>query len=619
MVVTIVLLIISAIAALLLWPALGDGRDYLPNSEEVRWLRATSIAEDEKGRKAFGRATLEKRGGLNVLKLFGSPYEMGFQHGALLQEEIHRGAVPYFANVTANFAPFKHMSPLKRYFTAKYFEWTIFRPLLNSSPPDCLAELKGIADGAGLAFAEVFRGNLYSELNMNLVKVLEKKALGGQAQAGCTSFAAFDDATPDGRLIMGRNTDYSGGGLWDTRQTVMFYEPDDGHRFANVGSAGLVKCNSCMNEKGLCLGGHFLFLNDTRPDGVCFTFFELEIMKKAETIDEAVAMIKNYPRAGAFAFLLADGKTNEAAVVEVCAGNVGVRRAEDGVLWETNMATTDEIKPVDIFLRNDIGKNPIARFERMRMLLDENKGNITPALAASFMGDHMDMCSDNMRPVGGIISQLTNVTSAVFSPANFDFWVADGLSPVCNNSYTGFNMMDEFDNDGQEATPADLAPNDYVETDDYRALRKYYEALVSFTIPPTDSGEALDRIGEAISIKPDEATYRRVAAKILLRQGDPGAASEHLGETLGCVQSPSELAQAHMLMGFASDLLGNRGAAQSRYREALKVADSAGEGILSCVNRFVVADARKFSETPFTPDDLGRIELNFDNTSKYDL
>jgi hypothetical protein len=604
---------------LFIWPAIGDGAEYLPNSEELRWLGSTSVEEGEDGRRMFGRGSLERRGDLSILKLRGSPYEMGCQHGVLLRDEIQNGAVPYFARMTANFAPFKHMHPVVRYLAAKYFDWKIFRPLLKCSPRDCLAELKGIADGSGLGFGDVFRGNLLSELRMNLVKTMEERMLAQQAQAGCTSFAAFDEATPDGKLVMGRNTDYAGGGLWDTNPKVMFYEPEEGARFVNVGSAGLINCNSCMNEKGLCLGGHFLFLNDTRPDGVCFTFFELEIMKKASTIDEAVAIIKGNPRAGAFAFLLADGKTNEAAVVEVCAGAVGVRRAEGGVVWETNMATTDEIEPVDVFHRNGIGKNPFGRFERMRMLIDENLGEITPGLAAQFMGDHMDMCSDSMRPVGGIISQLTNVTSAVFSPADFNFWVADGLSPVCNNTYRGFNLMDELADDIPNGGPADLAPNEYVNTDDFRSLRKYYDALVSSSIPPTDHGAALQKIEEAIAIRPGEATYRRVAAKILLKRGDAGVAAEHLEHVLEAVQSPSERAQAHLLLGFARDLLGKREDATKCYEAALKIGESAGDGVLADVNPFVIADAKKYSTVPFTGESAKKIEISFDNTAMYDL
>jgi hypothetical protein len=374
-----------------------------------------------------------------------------------------------------------------------------------------------------------------------------------------------------------------------------------------------------MNEKGLCLGAHFLFLNDTTANGVSFTFLEFEIMKKAATVDEAIAIVSENPRAGAFAFLLANGKTNEAAVVECSAGEVGVRRPEQDVIWETNVGTTEEIKPVDVFLRNGIGKNPIARFERMRMLTAEKRGTITPEVAAQFMGDHMDMCSDSMRPAGGIISQGTNLTSAVFHPADFDFWVADGLAPVCNNTYIGFNLMDELADNGSTRTPGDLPPNDYVRTDDYRALRKYYEAAVNFMIPPTDENAALTKLEEAIAIKPDEAIYLRLAALMLLRRGEAAAAAEHLRRARECVQSPSERAQAHLLLGFASDLLGRRANATACYEEALNAAETAGDDILSCVNRFIIADAEKYAKTPFTRDDLKHLEVNIEITGRYDL
>jgi len=255
----------------------------------------------------------------------------------------------------------------------------------------------------------------------------------------------------------------------------------------------------------------------------------------------------------------------------------------------------------------------------MRMLIDENRGKITPGLAAQFMGDHMDMCSDSMRPVGGIVSQLTNVTSAVFSPADFRFWVADGLSPVCNNTYRGFNLMDELADDAPNGRPDDLTSNDYVNTDDFRALRKYYEAFVSFSIPPTDAGAAFDKIEEAIAVKPDEATYRRVAAKMLLKRGDATAAMAHLNHALESVQSPSERAQAHLLLGFANDLLGKREDATECYRAALKLHESAAADILGSVNRFVVADAKKYAKIPYTAENAGKLEISFDNTSKYDL
>jgi hypothetical protein len=616
----IIFIIVAASGILFLvhWP-LGDGRAYLPNPEELRWLDSLSVVEDERGRKAFGRATVEKRGGLNVLRLCGSHYEMGYQHGALLRDEIEKGALPFYAAPAENFAPFKHSRSLTRWVLARYFDWAIYRRLLKYSPRQYLAELKGIADGSGQSFADVFRGNMLSDLNMNLIKVLEKKALKQVGQQGCTSFAAFGGASEDGKLVMGRNTDYAGGGLWDRNQTVVVYEPDDGQRFTSVSSAGLIKCNSCMNESGVCLGAHFLFLSDTVADGVSFTFLEIEIMKKATSVEQARAIVEQSPRAGAFAFLIADGKANEAAVIEASAGAVGVRYALGDLLWETNVATTDEIKPFDIFLRNSIGKNPIARFERMQMLLNENQGKITPLMAAQFMGDHADMCSDSLRPAGGIISQVTNLTSAVFSPANFNFWVADGLAPVCNNAYIGFNLMNELADTPSEINPQVLPPNQYVQSQAYKGLRKYYDAMVHFLVPPCDIEAALASLEEAVALCPDEALYRRIAARLLLSQWDAGAAAAHLAKALECVQSPNELAQTRLLLGFTCDLQGKREDALQQYREVLNSASDNSSNILSAINKFVLADAKKYSHSPYTLTDTKELEVNFEIVGKHDL
>lgn len=234
-------LVVVGFASLLLWPPLGDGSKYLPDNKEMLRIRSASLAADDTGKKIFGRGSLEIRNGLRVLKLRGSHYETGYQHGILLREELRKGVAMYYGNPMDNFAPFKHMNGLKRFLLKVYFDWKIYRPLMKATPKHYLSEIKGIADGSGLTFAEVFHGNMYSELNMNLVKVLEQKYL-GQVAGACTTFVAFNEATADGRLIMGRNTDYSGGGLWDKYQTVVIYEPEDAYRFVNLSSAGIIKC-----------------------------------------------------------------------------------------------------------------------------------------------------------------------------------------------------------------------------------------------------------------------------------------------------------------------------------------------------------------------------------------
>jgi tetratricopeptide (TPR) repeat protein len=138
-------------------------------------------------------------------------------------------------------------------------------------------------------------------------------------------------------------------------------------------------------------------------------------------------------------------------------------------------------------------------------------------------------------------------------------------------------------------------------------------------IPPTDEDAAFNKLEEAIAIKPDEAIYRRLVALMLLRRGDAPRASEHLRQALDCVQSLSELAQGHLLLGFANDLLDTRDQAVDCYREALKIAAGTEDGILASVSRFIIVDAEKYSRVPFTLENAKKLEVSIEITGRYDL
>jgi len=179
--------------------------------------------------------------------------------------------------------------------------------------------------------------------------------------------------------------------------------------------------------------------------------------------------------------------------------------------------------------------------------------------------------------------------------------------------------MNELADAPSEIKPQVLPPNQYVQSRAYKGLRKYYDAMVHFLIPPCDIEAALASLEEAIALCPDEALYRRIAARLLLSQWDAGAAAAHLAKALECVQSPNELAQTYLLLGFTCDLQGKREDALQQYREVLNSASDNGSNILSAINKFVLADAKKYSHSPYTLTDTKELEVNFEIVGKHDL
>jgi hypothetical protein len=614
-----ILILLGVFAVFAYANPLGNGGRYRPGHDQFAELESLNLTVDPRGSRVIGNAHAEKRGGLHILWLEGSAYEMGFQHGRLLREEIRNGAMPYHAYPVYNLPPFNQFSGWKKWLLVRYFDWTVFRSLRQHAPTRFLEEIKGLADGSGLNFDLVLRGNLLSEFNMVTAKIMKRFWLRRLVPGNeCTSFAAYGSKTRDGSLVMGRNTDYSGAGLWDRTQTVFFYKPQEGFCYVNVGSAGLIKCNSCMNDQGLCLGGHFMYSEAVRPEGAGFTALEQEIMLHASDIEQAFDIVQNNRRAGAFAYLMADGNHRQAAVIEATTQHAGLRWAKDDSICETNFMTCAETRDADMLLEIGIAKNPISRFRRMEEMISDYSGSITLQRAAQFMGDHMDMTSGELRPFGNVIATLGNLTSVVFKPEDFTFWVADGLAPVCNNSFVGFDFKKELQGSAYLITPQVLESNDYAQTASFEVLRQYYPIRVAAVLPPFYRDGLVEKVSEIVHKIPGEVAYRLLLAKLLFRGGQIDEAANQFHLLVDYALSPNEQAQVMLFLAYTYDLRGQRENAMRCYTDLLYKTQSPKQDHLTALNPFVLADAKKYLRDPFTSKDRSKIEISMDMNSSYD-
>ena len=255
----ILLLILGCIAVRML--TVSDGSAYRPAEDVRTGLKDTELIQ-ENGIRTFGNAWLRMERDNYVLHLSGTPYEMGYQHGILMADEIADGVLSVFSDPIGHNPSFADTPVVLVKLITLYLEITVYRPIEKSTPPEYLEEIAGIADGAGLDYRDVFVANFLSDLSMAMVPgVITEKAvelgLSAENVAECSSFVAAGTATKDGSLLFGRNTDYSGQGRWGTYQTIFFYEPVDGLRYVKISTAGLLKCNAAMNEAGIVVGGAF--------------------------------------------------------------------------------------------------------------------------------------------------------------------------------------------------------------------------------------------------------------------------------------------------------------------------------------------------------------------------
>lgn len=91
---------------LALVPFLGNDLLALETPENIKaqysYLYPIQAENLPDGGTRFHKAYLYKRRGLNLLYLSGDRFEMAYQHGRLLNKEIHQGALPQTASMIRN-------------------------------------------------------------------------------------------------------------------------------------------------------------------------------------------------------------------------------------------------------------------------------------------------------------------------------------------------------------------------------------------------------------------------------------------------------------------------------------------------------------------------------------
>ncbi len=587
---------------------LSSGDEYLPSQDIIDKL--ASLKPVIKGQTTrLGPARKERRNGNTVLYIAGSPYEMGYQQGILLKEEISNGTVPKFSDPLSSSQDFFDSPALLKAIMMIYLEIKIYRPLEENTPLPYLQELKGIADGSGIDYRTIFIANFLSDFNMSMIPgVIKSKAADFESGHSCSSFVASGPATTDGSLLFGRNTDYSGQARWTQNQVIVFYEPAEGKRYVKVSTAGLLKCNSAMNEEGIVVGGHFMGYSDAVPHGASFTVLENEIMRNADSLKEAVDIVKNSQRSGAFGLTIAEGKTGRAMAIEATTKRIGTRPMKNHTLTMTNYALTPELKEVDLLPKYSLTmRNVEGRYLRFQQLIKENFGRIDPTRTAAFMSDHMDVYTGQERATGNTICNQSNVTSVVFQPQNGRFWVAAGGAPMCGNPYSGFSFEAGFQGNPSEIQPDKLNGYQWQNLDRREGLKAFMKAMAVKDEFFGNFDDILANVEKAAGTDVTEPIYTKQQARLLIFGGEYEKAISVLQRSLKTAVIANEKALAHLHLGQAYDLSGKRDLAEAHYQKVIDLNQAAGDDHSSRLNFFVSAFAETGLKEPFTQKQLNDI------------
>lgn len=367
---------------------------------------APEISSDRKVIARCGKGFLEEVGGQKVLHVAGTPYEMGYQHGVLLKDNVH-SMVRYLLDVkskdmTMEWNGVKFLTP-QRVIAGIQATQKKFIPDWYSE------ELRGLADGSGVPLADVAACNFIPEL------------------FHCSGFALSGSATANGEVYHGRVLDYGVDWKLQEHPVLMVARPDGKIPFLNVTYAGFIGSVTGMNAEKVSLGemgGRGL----GKWKGVPMAVLMRWALQEARTLDEAIAVFRDNPRTCEYYYVIADGKTGKAVGMEA-----GAEKFTTISMGETHQLLPHSVKDAVLLSAGD-------RYELLVKRVQETHGRIDAGKAIRLMD----------RPV----AMGSNLHNVLFESSTSRFWVAhagkDG-SPAANQPYRGF----EFSELLKHAAPVD--------------------------------------------------------------------------------------------------------------------------------------------------------------------
>lgn len=212
--------------------------------------------------------------------------------------------------------------------------------LLPQFPADHLAEV------------DAFSRNM--DLDRQLIASLNAMVDVYRGGFGCSSLLIEPSRSATGAALFGRNLDFFVLANIEKVSLVTVHRPAGKHAFASVGTPGMFGCLSGMNDAGLALAAHEVFLTrDWSPmmnlHGVPYTFLLRRVLEECSTIEEAETLIKSVERTTLLNLALCDRK--HAAVAEITPRSVVLRASEDGICACTNHFRSDALRMFKLCLR----------------------------------------------------------------------------------------------------------------------------------------------------------------------------------------------------------------------------------------------------------------------------
>ncbi len=480
--------------------------------------------EQHDGKTWLGKSWTCEREGLRVVYLTGTPTEIGYADGALMQEKMHTLENEFLVMIQGYVPEHWLMELLKNYVIYQN------RHLSDYVPLEVRQEIYATCLGCGDIHPE--EGPFYNRLlNYHAAHDVSYMMIDNPfiTHAGCTAFGAWSNATENAHLITGRNFDWEAAEVFSRDRVVELCEPDGGIPFISLSWAGMAGVVSGMNRAGVSVtvnGAPSALPNDI---GTPVAIVAREILQRAHNLDEAMKIMRDAKVFVSTIWLVGSRADGKFVVVEKTPLMTNIREADGDSIVCPNHFQTVVLK--DSKRNQDYMEQAtsVSREARMKELIKQFHGTISPNEAA-------DMLRDRKLPGGvfegdghrGSLNAFIATHATVMDLTAGIFWAASPPNQL--GKFVAFDVSD-FSRELPDLTiPADpvLASGEYDRT---REAQKDLAASQR-ALKGKDAQTALDMAQKAERLNPGFYQNSFLKGQALLKLGRKDEAKATLQKAL---------------------------------------------------------------------------------------
>jgi isopenicillin-N N-acyltransferase like protein len=308
---------------------------------------------------------------LPLVNVFGGPYERGLQHGRACGDLIRRypAILLEVINLEGRWRALdQRLKPTNR--EDLLSRAMTFLPAMEAFAPHLIEEIRGIADGARLSFAEALLVNVRAEV------------MGAVAnEALCTSFAVGCEATANETILSGQNLDQHPANR--ALMIILHVEPDGGSAILMCSFAGLVGYPG-INSQGVSIFQNALSNWDWRPDGIPHYVLK-RVLLEQEDVRSCAALVAKAHVCSSQNYVVTD-RFGQLCDLELTPNRIAVLDSKGGIIVHANHFRSPALVPEDALLPNM--PDSARRQRRMEALLLERRGRITVDDLKTVLSDH---------------------------------------------------------------------------------------------------------------------------------------------------------------------------------------------------------------------------------------